>query len=298
MLMSGIIIFLKPPGMSSNGAVGFFKKILDKKKVGHAGTLVPGACGVLVVLVGKATKLSDYLMDGDKEYIGEITFDAKTDTQDSYGQITELSEKKITEEMLENVLPGFIGEITQTPSRFSAIKVDGQKAYNLARKGEEFVLKQRTVKIHELELLRQQKEKRFLLRIKCSKGTYIRALFEDIGDRLETCAYMSFLERTKSGEYGLDDAVTMDEAKAFVEKKEIEKLIIPVEEVLKALPKATVQQRDYIRIKNGLDGSLLETEKESKDNRYRIYCKSEFLGIGKIDEERARIIKHLHEDWK
>ena len=141
--MNGVVNFLKPPGMSSNHAVGFFKKLLNYKKIGHAGTLDPGASGVLVVLVGKATKLSDYLMNSGKTYIGEITFGASTDTQDAYGSVTGTDERIVTEAMLKAVLPQFYGEIIQTPSRYSAIKVDGKRAYTLARQGEEFVIEAR-----------------------------------------------------------------------------------------------------------------------------------------------------------
>ena len=291
--MNGIINFLKPPGMSSNGAVGFFKKTLDFKKIGHAGTLDPGACGVLVILVGKATKLSDYLMNSKKEYIGEITFGASTNTQDSYGEVLNRDSKIISKEMIKNVLPEFIGEINQTPSKFSAIRVGGRKAYELARKGKDFKLKSRKVMIFELDLLKAQKKNSFLLKIKCSKGTYIRALFEDIGKSLDTYAYLSFLERSKSGEFNIKNAITIDEAAKTAQSDETEKMLISMDSVLKEFSKVVVYDNAYKRIRNGLDGTIKSVEENIGNEKYRVYCNGEFFGLGKIENDRVKLTNFL-----
>jgi len=291
--MKGVINFLKPPGMSSNHAVGFFKKLLKFKKIGHAGTLDPGACGVLVILVGKATKLSDHLMNRGKTYIGEICFGACTDTQDAYGTVTETNDTEITEEMIQAVLPQFVGDIIQTPSRFSAIKVDGRRAYSLARQGEDFEIKSRTVCIERLVLLEQTACNRFLLEIMCSKGTYIRALFEDIAKALGTCAYMSFLERTESGAFKTDESITMDEAIALMELGETESMLISTERVLEEFPKAEVDIADFKRVSNGLDGRLMSNTVASSSGLYRIYCNHVFFGLGSVTRERAKITTYL-----
>lgn len=289
--MNGVINFLKPPGMSSNYAVGFFKKLLQYKKIGHAGTLDPGASGVLVILVGKATKLSDYFMNSGKTYIGEIAFGTCTDTQDAYGTITETNAKVVTAEDLTAVFPRFIGEIEQTPSRFSAIKVDGKRAYDLARKGEDFTIKSRKVTIEHLELLQQTAENRFLLKVTCSKGTYIRALFEDIAKALNTCAYMSFLERTASGGFNAEYATTMDEATMMVEAGKIRSLVQPLEDVLIDLPKAEIKDADFKRITNGLSGTIID-ETIAKGT-YCIYCKKQLIGLGQVVGNQARISTYL-----
>jgi len=294
--MNGVINFLKPPGMSSNYAVGFFKKLLQFKKIGHAGTLDPGASGVLVVLVGKATKLSDYFMSGGKTYIGEITFGVGTDTQDAYGTVTETSTKIISTDDLNAILPKFIGEIEQTPSRFSAIKVDGKRAYDLARKGTDFKIKSRKVVIENLSLMHQTANNRFLLKVTCSKGTYIRALFEDIAKALDTCAYMSFLERTVSGGFSAEHAVTMDEATQIVEKGQIEKLVQPLEAVLLEFPKAEVASTDFKRITNGLSGTIIG-ERLGKGT-YSIYCKNHLIGLGQVLGNQAKISTYLlGDEW-
>ena len=292
--MNGVVNFLKPPGMSSNYAVGFFKKLLNYKKIGHAGTLDPGASGVLVILVGKATKLSDYLMNSGKTYIGEITFGVSTDTQDAYGSVTGTDETMVTEAMLKAVLPQFCGEITQTPSRYSAIKVDGKRAYALARQGEEFAIKARKVKIDHLDFLEQTGENRFLLEIECSKGTYIRALFEDIARALGTYAYMSFLERTASGKLKANSAVTMDEAEALVKAGEFGQLIMPIEKVLADYPKVVVKSEDFKRIANGLDGRVRDVN-DKGSGLSRIYCNDVFFGLGRVLGNTAKVTLYLYE---
>ena len=294
--MNGIINFLKPPGMSSNGAVGFFKKTLNYKKIGHAGTLDPGACGVLVVLVGKATKLSDRLMNGDKEYIGQITFGIKTDTQDSYGVVLDKDDKIIDQKALAGVLGQFIGQIQQTPSRFSAIKINGKKAYQLARKGQDFKIKSREITIYSLEILRHIEKNTFLLKVRCSKGTYIRALFEDIGTKLDTVSYMSFLQRTQSGSFFAKDGFTCEEIKALTEEKKFDTFIKGFDHVLADMPRLDVIISDFKKISNGLPSTIANKEKENADGQYRVFCKNIFFGIGMIESDKVKLKTHLLEE--
>ena len=214
--MNGVINFLKPPGMSSNGAVVFLRGLLNVKKTGHAGTLDPGACGVLPICIGKATKISSYLMGGKKEYIAEITFGRSTDTGDSYGKTTGKSSKPLPNESdVKGVLDSFCGNIKQQTPAYSAVKHEGKKLYQLARQGIVVPRKIRDIIIYEIEYMNQIRTDAHLIRVVCGKGTYIRALCEDIGKSLDTLAYMSFLVRTKCADLDIEQSISADEIKAI-----------------------------------------------------------------------------------
>lgn len=287
--MDGIINFLKPPGMSSNSAVGRVKRLLDIKKAGHAGTLDPAACGVLVILIGRATKLSDWFMNGDKEYYFEAAFGVKTDTQDVTGTVTATSTRIVSREEIQAVLPRFTGEILQTPPAFSAISINGRRAYQMARSGETVSIEPRKVTIHQLELIRKTDENRFLMRAVCSKGTYIRTLVEDIGNAVAAYAFTSFLERTRSGGFDIAGAVTADEMEEAVLDGQIKNLLIPMEQAVNGLAKAVVDERDYKRITNGLDGQIVSGEKNDGPGPYMIYCGERMIGLGEIKNGRGTI---------
>ena len=291
--MDGLINFLKPPGMSSNGAVGFFKRLLNVKKVGHAGTLDPGAAGVLVILVGKATKLSPYVMSKPKEYVFEITFGSATDTLDAYGTVTQSDDSRVSRNRIEAVLPNFTGVIEQIPPMYSAININGKRAYQLARSGKSVEIKPRQVTISSLELLDETEKSRFLLKAECSKGTYIRTLALDIAKALNTCAYTSFLERTRSGCFSLENAVLIEEVQTALETGCIEEMILPMDNALTDLPKVIVNDSDYKRIINGLDGGVSNVCKNIESDDCRIFCQQQLIGIGYVKEMRARIKTQL-----
>lgn len=181
--MEGIVNVLKPPGMTSSNAVADVRHLFDMKRVGHTGTLDPGAAGVLPICLGRATRLFDYLVDKEKEYYAEVAFGCATDTQDSYGTVIACGEGIVRMEKLQAVLPAFIGEIEQVAPMYSAVCVDGKRLYQLAREGAEEIRKTRRVLVHALESVAQTGENRFLLRVQCSKGTYVRTLCHDIGMR-------------------------------------------------------------------------------------------------------------------
>jgi tRNA pseudouridine55 synthase len=253
--MNGIINFLKPPGMSSNGAVVFLRGLFRVKKTGHAGTLDPGACGVLPICVGKATRISSYMMGGSKEYIAEVTFGKSTDTGDSYGNVTQVSQAAFPEmEDVKAALDTFSGLITQQTPAYSAVKHEGRKLYELARRGIEIEPKHREIMIHEAEYLRQTRADAHLLRIVCGKGTYIRQLCEDIGQNLGIPAYMSFLVRTKCAGLNIEQAYTADELKEI--KEQIQDALLPMDGFLSALPRIDADKRCYPALINGNDVNI------------------------------------------
>lgn len=215
--MHGVINLLKPPGMTSHDAVAFVRRALKLKRVGHTGTLDPAAAGVLPVCVGQATRLVEYLQAGRKTYIAEATFGFETDTLDAVGQtIKEGDATCVTVETIRLALDNFRGEIAQIPPAFSAIKKDGQKLYDLARAGQinESELTPRRVtihKVHPTHFFEHEKRPRAMIHIECSSGTYIRSLVRDLGRALGCGATMTFLVRTRSGFFNLNNAVTLEE---------------------------------------------------------------------------------------
>lgn len=283
--MNGVINFLKPPGMSSNGAVVFLRGVLGHK-TGHAGTLDPGACGVLPICVGKATKISSYLMGHKKEYVAEITFGKTTDTGDSYGEVIGVSDIIVPSNM-GSVLSEFCGEIVQQIPAFSAVKHEGRKLYELARKGIKVAPKFRQVKIYEIEYLYQTKRNAHLLRIVCGKGTYIRTLCEDIAKKLGSIAHMSFLIRTKCAGLCINDSVTADEANAL--GNDISDILLPMDSFLGDLQTIKIDSSYRSVLFNG---GRVERISDDAEN-IAIYAGQELMGIGNITDNRLKISTRL-----
>lgn len=233
--MHGALNLLKPPGMTSHDAVAFARRQLKTKRIGHTGTLDPAAAGVLPLCVGQATRLVEYLQADVKEYVAEATFGFETDTGDAVGKVLfEGETSHLTAERLLEHLPGFRGTIAQTPPIFSALKKQGKKLYELAREGideSEIEIPTRQVEISRLEVLRffesETGAPRAMFHIECSSGTYIRSLVRDIGRALGSRATMSFLVRTRSGNFSIEDAVTLEQFAA--EKTD---LLVPFARVL------------------------------------------------------------------
>lgn len=213
--MQGFLVIDKPPGWTSRDAVNVVVKLCPRgTKVGHAGTLDPLATGVLVIAVGKATRLIEYAQDGAKTYDGEFLLGRTSDTEDVEGTVAEIENApEIPREALEAVLPLFLGSIMQRPPAYSAIQVDGQRSYDRARRGEQVELPPRPVRIDSIELL-DFAHPRFELRVVCGKGTYIRSLGRNIGERLGSGAVMSNLRRTRVGAFAIEDAVALDRLRA------------------------------------------------------------------------------------
>lgn len=213
--MDGILIVDKPQGLTSHDVVDFMRRRFGLKKVGHAGTLDPMATGVLVMLIGKCTRQSSSFMKDDKDYEGAMVLGATSDTGDAWGKITPaMKPVDFTDEAIRRVFNHFTGEIVQRPPMYSAVKVNGKKLYELARKGIDVEVAPRTVSIKKLEI-ESIKLPQIRFAVTCSKGTYIRQLAVDIGEELGCGAYLSELKRTRSGTFSISDALLMEELKAL-----------------------------------------------------------------------------------
>ncbi len=287
--MDGVVVLLKPPGMSSSNAVYDVRRICNEKRAGHLGTLDPGASGVLPVCIGRATRLFDYLVDKQKEYVFEIAFGLSTDTQDAYGSVTERRECHITADRLREVIPSFLGTQQQTASVYSALKVDGRKMCDLARAGVAVMPKARAITIHTLDLLGQTDENRFLMKVCCSRGTYVRSLAADIGARLGVCAYMSFLLRTAAGPFTIAQASSVRELETMAEAGTLAECIVSCEEALSMLPAVTLPKERRTPAMNALETYV----NGQPDGDCRLYCNG-FLGIGKVQNGRVKLAVHLY----
>ena len=273
--MDGIVIINKEKEYTSHDVVAKVKKILNEKKVGHTGTLDPNATGVLPILLGKGTKLSKYLINHNKIYEATLKLGEKTDTADIEGKITEekdVKKENLSQENVTKVLKEFIGKSKQVPPMYSAIKVNGKKLYEYARKGQTIEIKPREIEIYGIELLNINNNE-IAFKVHCSKGTYIRTLCENIAEKLETVGYMKELKRIEVGEFNIKNAITLKELES---KKE--KAIISIEEFLKDKQLINLNSK---KVKLFLNGVNLEFKLE--DGIYRIYNeKNEFIGTGTI----------------
>jgi tRNA pseudouridine55 synthase len=256
--MEGILPLFKPKGMTSHDCIFKLRKILRMKRIGHTGTLDPEVDGVLPICLGRATKVAEYITDAGKTYEGEVTIGFATTTEDATGEI--VAEKKLeqifTRQEIIDVLQSLTGEIVQTPPMFSAVKVNGKRLYEYARKGIEVERPTRTVSIYSIELLddRDQFEGEtitFRFRVACGKGTYIRTLAVMIGERLGYPAHMSKLTRTQSASFTLDECVTLADVEKLVEEGSFQEVLRPIEFALSYLPKYTIHDKLAEKVKNG-----------------------------------------------
>lgn len=281
-MLSGIINIDKKVGISSNKCVGLVKKALDMRKVGHTGTLDLEAGGVLPIVIGKATRVSDFIMDEEKEYITEAVFGKRTDTLDASGEVVDESDEVVSKEDLEKMMKDFTGEITQIPPMYSAIKVNGRKLYDLARKGVEVERKKRQVHIYEFELL-DFDFPYAKFRIKCSKGTYIRTLIDDLGEALESFAYVKTLTRTKVGDFYIEDSIKSEDL-LKLSKDEIISKINPVDFVLKEYEEIRLDKSYYKQATNGM---TMRVDKLISNDLVRVYVEDDFIGLGKSFESHG-----------
>ena len=276
--MDGFINVLKPTGLSSHDVVDIVRRIFKQKRVGHAGTLDPAAAGILPVALGRAARLVEYMEGADKSYRAEIAFGYATDTGDVYGDVIERVENPMlpSEEELRSVLGQFVGEIEQTPPAYSAIKVGGQRAYDLARQGAAVEMRARTVRIDQLELVHADAaHARILVDVDCAKGTYIRSLCTDIGTALGLPATMRFLLRTRVGGFMLADSYTLEEL------AEVQETALCAPDIALDLPVYELAPQRTRAFYSGLSTS--ERRMELAEGCYRVYAEGVFLGIGRYD---------------
>lgn len=285
--MQGLLLIDKPEGLTSFSVVAKIKWLLKTKRVGHTGTLDPMATGVLPVLVGRPTVLSSHLLDADKEYIATVKLGITTDTLDITGNVLSKSEVLVTDEQVKEVVGSFLGKQKQTPPMYSAIKKDGVKLYELARKGKEVERAARDIEIFEIELLDFEKDI-FKIRVLCSKGTYIRSLAEDIGKKLATGAVLTELRRTKTAGFNINDCVPLDE----LTPENINEYIKSSENAVLNYPLCEVSPKQAERFANG--GELLldrihSNYKFINNSVYRVKCGERFLGLGRVKDDVLKI---------
>lgn len=269
--MDGVLIINKPKGYTSHDIVNIVKKQLNITKVGHAGTLDPNATGVLPVLIGNATKISKYLIEHDKVYIAELKLGEKSSTGDLEGEIIEKkSVPKLNEDQIKDTLKLFLGKQQQIPPMYSSIKINGKKAYEYARKGLKVEMEPREIEIMNISLMKFQ-DNIITFKVKCSKGTYIRVLCEDIAKSLGTVGLMKELCRIKVNEFDIKNSVTLDDIKNGNVQ------IINIEEIFKAQPYIKLNDRETKLFLNGVKLSV-----NKSDDLYRIY-NSTLLGLGLVE---------------
>ena len=248
----GWLIFDKPEGMNSTRAVGLVKSLYDAAKAGHAGTLDPLATGVLPIALGEATKTVPFVVEGSKVYRFTVRFGIETDTDDAEGKVTASSDRRPSSPEIEATLPRFTGETIQVPPRFSALKVEGARAYELARDEEQFELEPRPVSIARLTLVAHPDKDHCILETECGKGTYVRALARDLGRALGSHGHVAALRRTRVGPFGEDRAVSVERLEALAsDRDDLVAALEPVEIALRGIPALAVSAADAARLRRG-----------------------------------------------
>lgn len=286
-MANGIVIIDKPQGWTSMDVCAKLRGILKTKKIGHAGTLDPMATGVLPVFVGQATRAVSFAEGGEKEYVAGLRLGRTTNTQDTEGQTLTQSPVAVGREELEAVLPRFTGEISQIPPMFSAIKINGQKLYDLARQGKEVERKARAVTVFALEVVEQVSETDYILRIRCSKGTYVRTLCHDIGQALGCGGCMFSLRRTMAAGFTLDESVTLEQMQEGGEA-----LLRPTDSLFRDRPDYRLKtEKQEERCRNGNPFFIQENLPEGE---YRIYGREgAFLCLSRLQGDTMTSLKNF-----
>ncbi|WP_010282329.1 tRNA pseudouridine(55) synthase TruB [Bacillus timonensis] len=298
--MDGILLLNKPKGMTSHDCVFKVRKLVKMKKVGHTGTLDPDVSGVLPVCLGRATKIVEYVTAANKTYEGEVTLGFSTTTEDASGEI--VGEKRVDREIMKeevvNVLHSLTGEIIQTPPMYSAVKVNGKRLYEYARKGIVIDRPSRNITIHKLELIsdinQNDQTVSFRFRVTCSKGTYVRTLAVQMGEKLGYPSHMSDLRRTSSGEFTLEQCITLDELEHIVKTGTIQEHLLSIEGALSHLLKFTINDKVAEKVKNG---SVLPVPEELHDLRIgepiAILHDEKILAIYQRHPDKPQLIKPI-----
>ena len=274
--MNGLILLDKPKGFTSFKAAAAIRRIFGEKRVGHTGTLDPMATGVLPILIGRSTRLCSYCLEADKRYTATVRLGITTDSLDITGEVISESEVNVSDEALKTALEHFTGTYDQVPPMFSAIKKDGIRLYDLARKGQEVERSARTVTIKEMNLL-WRKDNEFSIDVLCSKGTYIRSLADDIGKFLGCGACLTDLRRTKTAQFQIAECVTLEEL-----EKDPEKYILSADRVVEYLRSVNYSEKQALRFKNGAEikASRINFFADAKnDEIFKVYLNDKFLGL-------------------
>lgn len=285
--MNGIINLLKPPGMTSHQVVAAVRRLTGLRKVGHTGTLDPGAAGVLPICIGQATRVSEYVLTMDKTYRAELTLGTATDTEDAAGEV--IKQKAVGPldfAQVKKTMAACVGSRLQIPPMYSAVRVQGKKLYEHARRGETIARAARPINIYSLELLQLQQET-ILFDVSCSRGTYIRTLCCEIAEALGTVGHMSFLVRTRVGPYCLNKTFTLEECTALQAANELTAALLPLDSALGALPLLSVSAVDAEKIQNGR--SLERHDLPPAGTLMRIYGpEKELLAISLVENNTIR----------
>lgn len=286
--MNGFLNVLKPPGMTSAAVVAVVRRLTGEKRVGHAGTLDPEAAGVLPVMVGRAARLFDYLVDKEKTYVAEAAFGTATDTQDATGRVVATGTAYPTLGQVEEAARRLTGDILQRPSAYSAVKRDGKPLYALARQGVEVDVPLRQVHVERITLHGEQPNHGVLMTVRCGRGTYIRSICHDLGELVGCPAHMRFLLRSQSGVFDLSTAMTLEEAAMYAEAGVLAEHLLPLDAPLAHLPLLPLPAS--LR-KLALSGGKLpvsrirDAAELPEDQPFRIYLDGSFLGIAIRDRD-------------
>ena len=283
--ISGWLVVDKPAGLTSTAVVNKVRWAFDAKKAGHAGTLDPEATGVLAVALGEATKTVPFITDAMKAYTFTVTLGAATNTDDAEGEVIATSAERPSDEEIKEALLGFIGEIQQVPPKFSAVKVDGQRAYKLARDGEEVELSSRPLWVEELVMLDRPDTDHVMLEMTCGKGGYVRSIARDLGEKLGCLGHVQELRRIWSGPFDAEDGVTLEQIDDLAKSPKIDQFLRPLEEGLADLPELKCTPEGATRLRNGNPGMVIASDVEYGDEAWAsLEGKAVAVGIYKAGE--------------
>lgn len=290
--MNGIICINKPQEYTSFDVIARIRGMTKTKRVGHSGTLDPMATGVLPIFIGNATKACDMLPNDDKSYLAEFKLGVKTDTLDCTGQVLEERISNIKQQQILDILDDFRGDIKQIPPMYSAVRVNGQRLYDIARQGREVDREPRKVTIYQLELIEFDEENQAgKLNITCSKGTYIRTIISDIGDNLEVGAMMTALCRTKACGFDLSECITLEQAQEFTNNQSFESKLLDVDRMFYHLPKIKLNEIQSIKFINGVKLDLNRVIYKDTNTMHRVYDNNNnFMGLASLNKEQMALV--------
>ena len=290
-MANGILVIDKPAGWTSQDVAAKLRGVFHERRVGHGGTLDPMATGVLPIFIGRATRAAEFAESAEKEYLAGLRLGTVTDTQDTSGNVLATHPVTVTREEVEAAMQRFLGPIEQIPPMYSAIKINGQKLYELARKGKEVERRPRSITIHELEL-QAGGGAEYHLRVRCSKGTYVRTLCHDLGAALGCGGCMSSLRRIRAGSFTLQQALTMQQVLEFAAAHDPQQLLMPADALFAEVPPLIVTMGQAAKLKNGAQIK----DWQSAPGTYRVYAEDgEFLLLGRVENGILTTIKSFFE---